>query len=587
MGAFLLINRDGLMDEDARLSLAKAKNIFNEIGLPVSADFKLKEHNLFLYSKLSATEPNFILFEEGNLIAATGSLIYKSCGGRAGLELLYRDFSDGKFEIESCLGNYCVIISINDELHVFRDYLGIYPVFYEADYSVLSSSFLAVACFNSGQVILKNELYEYLFNGFWYGLNTFLEGIQLLPYKKLLNITDKTANSFKADYKDLSHSCYAVILNRIYDRFSRYFDELIKSSETSTRIGLSGGYDSRLMLAALLSRNKLPELYVNGPPDSKDVRCAQIIAEGIGAPLDHIPYYKYYKKDSEGMIDNIQQRFFFFDGLGTNGLFDNFSDLEAKLSRPIKDITALHGAGGEIYRESWNLPDRKIRLSDFVNARYAKPEFMDVITLSSKKSYLNHLESIFSEYFDGHKKISRTDIDKLHLIRHKAHQFIIMWNQYFNRFFLPFLEPNFILEARTVPFKYKAGTKLNRDLISSFSTKISEYPSAYGYSFDKNIPPVPSFKAWIIRNLPLGSRSFLKKLRKDKRKWIKPLGYNFLFNEMVGDILKRNDLIISDYIDLSKVKDDILLSRTLSVEILLGYLNCRDKEFNISDAFTK
>ena len=140
MGAFLLINRDGLRDEDARLSLAKAKNIFNEIGLPVSADFKLKEHNLFLYSKLSATEPNFILFEEGNLIAATGSLIYKSCGGRAGLELLYRDFSDGKFEIESCLGNYCVIISINDELHVFRDYLGIYPVFYEADYSVLSSS---------------------------------------------------------------------------------------------------------------------------------------------------------------------------------------------------------------------------------------------------------------------------------------------------------------------------------------------------------------------------------------------------------------------------------------------------------------
>src|SRR5439155_21540411 len=66
----------------------------------------------------------------------------------------------------------------------------------------------------------------------------------------------------------------------------RYFAAVVASFGDRVTCALSGGYDSRLILALLRRHGINPRVYVYGPPGDKDVKLARAIAEGEGFALE-------------------------------------------------------------------------------------------------------------------------------------------------------------------------------------------------------------------------------------------------------------------------------------------------------------
>lgn len=573
MGAFLLVHKKNSKDEDFLKKFPASIEIFTtKIKLNFSVTYDLGNYNLYLFSKRFYSAKNFLAYQNGDFIAATGSLFYKGESGLSGLNSLYYDYQSG-IKIENhCRGHYCVILKVGEETFIFRDFFGLYPVYHSTDFSIISSSFLANAMLIPAVSISKIELFEYLLNGFWYSNQTLFTEIKLLEEGGMLNINTKARRGFNPEHVSVSKLSCDNLISAISSNLISHFSTLINAFG-KVRFGLSGGYDSRLMLASLLHIGIIPELYVNGTPGSTDIKCAKDIAEGLGISIKEIHFYEEYETASERTEEFFMNRFYHFDGLGTSGIFDNYSDLEYILENPFHEVALLNGAGGEIFREAWNIPNRNIKLETFVKSRYDKPELRDILRGYSRQEYFENLiNKIKKTSGIRFSDISRTQVELLHINRYKAIHFILSTHQQLCPFILPFYEPDLIFQSLEVPVKLKYNARLNKDLMKKIYPQVASYKSAYGYSFTEPVPIKFRTKEYIQTNIPLKLRPLMKSFIKSKKLPVNKFGNDLLNKEIVIKILPQKDRHIDNYIDTDKIISRNILSRSLTVEFLLQQL---------------
>lgn len=573
MGAFLLVHKKNLKDENFLKKFPAVNEIFaGKIKLDLSVTYDLGDYNLYLFSKRFYSDKNYLILQNVDFISTTGSLFYKGESGISGLSSLYYDFRNG-IKIENhCRGHYCVILKVGEETFIFRDFLGLYPVYHSTDFSIISSSFLINAILIPSVTISKDELFEYLLNGFWYNNQTLFTEIKLLEEGGILNINTKGRQRFNPEYVTVSGISYDKLISVISSNLIAHFSSLVNAFG-KVRSGLSGGYDSRLMLASLLHIGNIPDLYVNGTPGSTDIKCAKNIAEGLGISIKEIHFYEQYEKASENTEELFLNRFYHFDGLGTSGIFDNYSDLEYILEHPFREVALLNGAGGEIYREAWNIPNRNMKIETFVKARYDKPELRDILRGYSRQEYFeNLLNKIKKTSGIRFSDISRTQVELLHINRYKAIHFILSTHQQLCPFILPFYESDLIFQSLEVPVKLKYNARLNKDLIKSIYPQVASFKSAYGYSFNEPVPIKFRTKEYIQTNIPLKLRPLMKSFVKSKKLPVKKFGTDLLDKEIVTKILPQKDKYIDNYIDTDKIISRNILSRSLTVEFLLQQL---------------
>jgi asparagine synthetase B (glutamine-hydrolysing) len=86
--------------------------------------------------------------------------------------------------------------------------------------------------------------------------------------KKLFQLSKKQS---KYEIKDIAETIYAIVTENI---------ENLNDSDIS--LTLTGGMDSRLILAALLKAGVKPNCFTFGNPESKDVVFAKEISEKLG-----------------------------------------------------------------------------------------------------------------------------------------------------------------------------------------------------------------------------------------------------------------------------------------------------------------
>lgn len=573
MGAFLLVKNTKFDYNNFETKLSKVLDLFTtKIKLPFSGKFILGEFTLYLFKKKFYEGANHIKLENGDFIASTGSLYYKGYSGKIALINLYKDFLKNDKIENHCRGHYFVIIKENNSLFVFRDFYGIYPVYQDFSQEVISSSFLAVAFLQENLSISKNELYEYLFNGFWSEEKTLFEEILLLKYGQYINLKQKETFFFSPEYMTITDKNYSQILNIITETLNIHFSELT-SAFNKISLGLSGGYDSRLILAALLRQNVIPDLYVNGTPNSIDIQCAKKIVEGTKLNLREVHYYEYYKNIEDNILNFIYNRFYYFDGLGVGGLFDLYSDIEYKQANPNKNTALLNGAGGEIYREAWNILIGKFSLKAYVQARYNKYNFSNILHDYSGNEYLKNIENKIHNYInEKHKRIDRQALEKLHPSRYKAIHFIMGTMQLFNPFVMPFYEFHLIEQSVNIPVKYKYYGKLNKDLIMQQYPSLSSYMSAYGYNFENNIPLKIALKENLVSYTPLSLRPILRNFKKSKKLPVERYGHNLLSNSIIECVLPYGTNKINDYIIVKNIAHDTIKSRAFSLELLFNEL---------------
>ncbi|KKL17973.1 hypothetical protein LCGC14_2480170, partial [marine sediment metagenome] len=415
MGGFLILRKDHGEPVLVETS-ASALRVFEKKGLKKSRHVQRPDFDLHLYQKLINPDEHFVEFDDGGFVASTGALVYRQKSGTDALVNVYEDFKEGSDVDKELLGNYCVILYHQRTLTLFNDRTGYFRVYHDLDYRVISSSFLAVSHALPVLTVSPHELYEYIFYGFFLKTKTLFEQVRTLDHDYIWRVTpDRDQKQRAVHFEDFPAGAnFESMLEMVRENLLEYFRTLGKAFGGSFTCALSGGYDSRLMVALLRRLKFDTHIYVYGSEQSDDVRVAKEVAKGERFSLDHVDKKARPPIPMEKWLDHLEKDFYFFDGVKPVGIFDNGSDMDTRLVRARRGRLQLNGAGGEIYREIWNLPNHDVSVQGWVRNMYDFGEYGACTDIFSKAEFFEKLAAKVRDILKiSRNRISRREVEML------------------------------------------------------------------------------------------------------------------------------------------------------------------------------
>jgi hypothetical protein len=192
-------------------------------------------------------------------------------------------------------GNFSIVITEKDNFLAFNDHLGIRKIFYSNNQGklLLSNKFNYAASLLKLNPSPENIAIHSLLHHFVSGITFSKE----LSYSEQATAFEFSASSGlkKRTYWDISELANSELTNCSIRDLKDYFNEIILSyiryfKPLNVCMTLTGGMDSRLILAVLLENNIKPGTYAYGNPGSGDVIIAKKISELFG--LDFLNHYE-------------------------------------------------------------------------------------------------------------------------------------------------------------------------------------------------------------------------------------------------------------------------------------------------------
>src|ERR1700731_788104 len=209
--------------------------------------------------------------------------------GEAAAAAFYCDCRGQPAPRAKAMGHYAVILHKDGETQILPDGFRGFLVFYDEARRVASSSFLAITSVLDRLTLGTQGACEYVFNGVVSGNATVFDEVLLAPVKATIAVG-------KDRLEILAHRLptpatasaepFEATIDQSMQLLDRYFAAVAASFADRVTCALSGGYDSRLILAWLRRHGISPRVYVYGPPGDKDVELARAIAEGEGFALE-------------------------------------------------------------------------------------------------------------------------------------------------------------------------------------------------------------------------------------------------------------------------------------------------------------
>lgn len=552
----------------AQESQRAARCVFERKGLRCAEELSIGGDTLVLFGRGGSENCHHVQLPNGDWAAVVGTFMFSNRTGRAGLEALLAT-DRGLLDLESELaGNYVLFLYRGGRLQMIQDRCGYYQVYRSADGRRLSTSLLALAAGEARERPSAQEFYEYVFYGFNFGRRTLLPGIQLVDHD---HVWDCDADAPGAS-RPLLHdtlppgSSFRDRLDAVRANLLDYFDALGTCFDGSFTSALSGGYDSRLMLALLRNLGHSPHLYVYGGPNHPDVTIAKAIAKGEGLALEHIDKGATPRPDVDTWLEILKRDYHFFDGLKATGIFDDGSDYSTRVDRAGKARLQINGAGGEIYRDIWNLPNRSIAIERFLHARYDYGDFSFCTDRFDGRAFYARLGEKVQEILGIRRgRITRLEMEKLFpLLRNRFAGANTALNNQLGPSILPYMEPRFVEQSYGIPMRFKDYGRFHAALIASLDPALASYPSNYGRNFSDPISMKTKLRVQLRRNVPVG----LRLARRRRRYAGRPLPY-YLEGEYRDALFGKGELAISEFLDVDRIHDPVKRARALTVELVL------------------
>lgn len=445
---------------------------------------------ILLHKKLNGETTPPLVIDDQNFVLHTGSFFYEQNTGEKALRDFHRDFDLKTVNWSKCKGHFGLLICKGGRLFMCGDGLGSYHIFHDPNSEIISSSFVAVLELGSKGALDKQGVYEYAWNGTTYGKKTFLENVRRLPHASLVRLEDTAVVQQLDDPIEIGSSrregSLSAIARQETEKLTSLFAAYKPNFPGPVRTALSGGYDSRLLLALLLNGDITPDLFVYGSEDSPDVNVAKVIAEGERLPLSHIVKAKVEPPAPDAFPESCERNLYAFDGWKNTGLFDNSADYADRRARSDSRATVLNGSVGEIFRNFFYLPNRSMTVRDVIWAFFSRYAPNAMTSAFSQQEYETNLgEDIRAVLQTDNDKLSRAEVEAIYpLFRGRywtARDTTI--NQRFGWMLFPYMEPSVVDKTPSIPIAYKNFGRLEARMITVIHERLARYPNVYGVNF--------------------------------------------------------------------------------------------------------
>jgi|GEM_PF-3204854 len=573
MGGFLLI-RKPLKEDEAVNLYASSLDVFRQKGLSPAHTQQGSGYILFLFNKKNLSGDNHIVAGDKLFIVLTGTGIYKEQAGKAALEEIARDHRSGTLSALHFRGNYCLLIGDGDTLTLCTDRSGLYHVFADASTEVISSSFLAVLSTQKSRTLAVQEFYEYVFNGAFYGNKTFFSEIHLLDSNhihQLHPVVQQLPGSPPPPVTEFRGTSFEKQVEQVAGQLSAHFTAMKSVFGDHVNSPLTGGFDSRLLLALCLHAGIRPKLFLVSVKDrSHDPDIARDIAVAKGLELDNLKNFPTLDGDSGHGL--LKQNFYLYDGHGTGGVFRYYSGMDV-MNHIRPEPLLLDGGGGEIYRNIKLVPDRRFNMKTYLKEYYDRCDLSCCTPAFHYDEYLDRLaqKALAAVGAEG-MNVSRRETEMVFPLFHLKYWMGIinsMANQ-FSCYFTPYAEEDITWQSFEIPVRYKTLGRFEAALIRQLDPGLAKFRSNYGFNFYEGPSKGTQIREQIrMMFTPSMKKQFKFLLRKKKASdpWARmPL---YLKEEHLQDLLDLNHLTVTHHIDIRKVKDPLCLSRIWTVELLL------------------
>ena len=542
MGAFVLITDKAKPDLETVAASANQSLIRQGFAEPTALRF---EHGvLLLYAKQVAPIANLVTLSKGDFSAATGSFVYKGATGKTGLAAIHADFditskqSDFGIDLDRLHGAFCMVLRKHGRTFAFIDRVGVYKVYRDSSETLLSSSFLAVLESASKRRADRQCVYEYVFQGGTYGDDTLADDIKLVSADRLIEpgVTFTAGKWSALGTPDITHESMEWHAEQVAATLKRGFGEIVNAYDGHIDTALSGGYDSRLILALLFNRKCRPDIHVYGKDSDPDVIVAKRIAEGEGFPLKHIDKGTATELPIEQAAESVSRTFNAFDGAPTDGIFDNGTDLATRRDRCRTGALMLNGGGGEVFRNFFYLPDRTFTVQDILWSFYSQFDPAAAGETFDEDAYHARLgDKIKATIGTTKDRLTRPEVELVYPL-FRCRYWMGRNNAVNSRFgsaLTPFIDAALIRQTARVPLKYKNVGRFEGRLITLASPALASYPSDYGYAFDRNPPLSARLKAMTTYMRPPSVRRLTFRLRTRRQTVSRPYFLDDAFRDAV------------------------------------------------------
>jgi hypothetical protein len=491
MGGFFLVCRGP--NRDRSRELAGLQRAFAELGFASPEIIEARDYVFAGYPPFGNGSAPLTRSPNGDFVYVCGTCADDGRFGVAAGARLH-DCASATAD-DAMMGHYAAVLSRNGHTEIKLDRFGGYHLFYNLAAGIVSSSFYAICSVLDCLTLLRQSAYEFVFNGVVSGNETLFGEVALAPIGATIRVgahglevkrpTLRVTRTFTAETREAS-------LDRSVALLDRYFAAIARSFGDRVGCALSGGYDSRLILAFLRRHGLKPRVYVYGRAREQDVLLASQIAQGEGFSLDVIDKDDCPIIPPDQFVDTARLNFLAADSYQYTGIFQNGAEIAESARRVRGNTIAFNGGGGEIFRNFFYLPDGRYTIRQLMWSFYSQFDPAVCTPVFDNARYYDALENKVIDLLSSDEcRLPRPTVEWLyHSFRCRA------WDGKVDSVVarygftaMPYLERPITEHASALRLSWKNHGAYEAELIRRVDRRLSGYRSNYGHDFAKP-PPV-------------------------------------------------------------------------------------------------
>jgi asparagine synthetase B (glutamine-hydrolysing) len=525
--------------------------------------------------------PESLLVSRDDVVAVAGTLVCDGKMGRPALEaLLALDWP--KPDWGRVGGHFAALIHKAGRTFLLTDFFAAFQLFHDAEMRLFSTSLLSAAQAMERLSFHPQAVYEYGFNVVPIGDDTVFTELKTLGPDRLIELTEAGPIAHPLA-KSLPEAATEMPLAERIERQRKALAAIVRPHvETyGDRIfcPLSGGLDSRLLLALLREAGATPNLYVYGGPGSEDVAIAKAIGAAEGFEVEWIDKSARTIEPDE-FAAQVEANFQSYDALPNFGeLFESGANAAARAARHEGGAMSASGGCGEVFRNFFYLPDRRMSAAVVARtffARYAKGDLTEAF---DERAFLRGLEDKILHAIgrEGERgPLPRGLIEQIYP-RVRCRPFFgreISNEARFGAYLMPFLDHRVAAEALTLPLHLKNTGRFEAALIAAIDPALARQPSAYGHHFAEPPSRAHRWSEFNTRVRPAWLRQKSYALRRRLGSMADEHG-GLLTPEWLGRVIDLEFPAMRRFFRVEQIKDSSLLRRVANLEYLAQHLGSR------------